>query len=85
MMRLPTKRHPISGRDLDGNPVTLKLIISKQLYACPGCRGRVEIGEEHVLVQRTGVDSYHQHWHTRCATAIAREIELAEAKKRSSR
>jgi hypothetical protein len=83
MTRLPTRRHPISGHDLDGNPITLKLIVSKQLYVCPGCKETVEIGKEHVLVQRTGRDSFHQHWHTACAAAIAREIELAGAKRRS--
>jgi hypothetical protein len=85
MARLPTRKHPVSGTDLDGVPVTLKLIIAKNLYVCPGCKGAIEIGQEHVLVQRMGRDSFHQHWHTECAGAIAREIELADEKRRSSR
>jgi hypothetical protein len=83
-MRLPTRRDPVVGHDLDGEPITLKLIVSKQLYVCPGCRSTVEIGSEHVLVQRRGADPHHQHWHTTCASAIAREMDIARNKPRSS-
>lgn len=79
-MPLPSRRHPVRGTDLDGNEIELVLSIARKLYVCPSCRGSVEIGAEHVLVRRRDVsgERYHQHWHSGCAQALARELELSE-------
>jgi hypothetical protein len=85
-MPLPSRRHPVRGRDLDGNDVDLEWSISRKLYVCPACRGRIEIGEEHVFVRRHPPEgSYHQHWHQRCARELSREIEIAASLKMKRR
>ena len=78
-MPLPSRRRPVRGNDLDGNEIELVLSIARKLYVCPGCRGSVEIGAEHVLVRRREPSGrrYHQHWHTDCARPLARELDLS--------
>jgi hypothetical protein len=78
MARLPTRKQPVEGQDLDGNDVVLAVGVSRRLYRCPSCRNSLQIGEEHVIVRRReeGGRGYHQHWHTSCATELAREIEI---------
>ena len=82
MVDMPTRRTSISGTDLDGRPVKLSVGISRKLYRCPGCRESIEIGREHVIVEREEESgrSFHQHWHTDCARVIAREVAIARDK-----
>ncbi len=77
MVSMPSRRSPVRGRDLDGDEVELSVGVARKLYFCPGCRERIEIGAEHVIVDRSSM-SHHQHWHTDCARPIARELSLAE-------
>ena len=81
-MPLPSRRRPVRGNDLDGNEIELVLSIARKLYVCPGCRGSIEIGAEHVLVRRHDVSGqrYHQHWHTECARPLARELDLSSGR-----
>jgi hypothetical protein len=79
-MTMPTRRKSVRGRDLGGDLIELEVSVARSLYTCPSCRGRIEIGAEHVFLRRTPADgspAYHQHWHTDCARAIARELDLA--------
>jgi len=80
--QLPTRRHSLVGTDFDDNTVELKHTISKQLYRCPGCRGPIQIGSEHVLVRIRHPDgeSYHQHWHRDCTRPIVRELRGLRAR-----
>lgn len=83
MPRLPTRRSDVTGIDLDGHEIRLVWSIARKLYVCPGCRHRLEIGEEHVLVKRDEAgDRFHQHWHNDCAVRIARELEVAKSLRR---
>ena len=78
---LPSKRQSIRGLDRDGEIVWLSHSISKSLYRCPGCRGEIAIGLEHVLVRFVPeqADAHHQHWHTHCARAtLLRELTSVE-------
>ena len=68
---LVTRRQSLKGTDLDGEPVTMSLVVAKKLYRCPGCSGRIEVGSEHVLFRHENL-SRHQHWHNSCATDMAR-------------
>ena len=82
LSHLPTRRQSLVGTDFDDNTVELKHTISKQLYRCPGCRGPIEIGVEHVLVRIREADgsSYHQHWHRECTRPIIRELRGLRAR-----
>lgn len=73
---LPTRRTSLGGTDLDGNDVVLSFTISRKLYRCPGCRNSIAIGTEHVLVRyaQPAGETYHQHWHFECASAVVREL-----------
>ena len=67
---LPDSRSDLQGLTADGDIARLIRSISQKLYRCPGCGGAVEIGAEHVIVQRlrrVGGERDHQHWHRRCA------------------
>ena len=79
---LPTRRQSLIGVDFDDNTIELKHTISKQLYKCPGCRGAIPIGSEHVLVRirEAGGESYHQHWHRDCTRSIVRELRGLRAR-----
>jgi hypothetical protein len=68
---LVTRRQSLKALDLDGEPVTMSLVVAKKLYRCPGCRERMEVGSEHVLVRYEAL-SRHQHWHQSCAAEMAR-------------
>ena len=73
----PDRRHSLEGVDLDGVEMTISFCIARKLYTCPGCRARMEIGHEHVLVKfRSGPRAgSHQHWHKDCAaTRYIREF-----------
>ena len=77
---LPTRRKQIRANDLDGNEVVLAVSVAKKLYVCPSCRGRIELGQEHVLVRypETGGRGHHQHWHRDCVQAdLLRELRQA--------
>lgn len=66
---LPDRRTSLRGIGMDGDEVWLIRSVSQKLYRCPGCGRAVEIGAEHVLVQkitRLGA-SRHAHWHRGCA------------------
>jgi hypothetical protein len=68
---LINRRQSLRGLDHDGNAVILSLIVAKQLYRCPGCRGRIEVGADHILVRYETQDR-HEHWHRSCALEMAR-------------
>jgi hypothetical protein len=74
---LPTRRQSLSGIDLDGNAVILSASVAKKLYRCPGCRGYIDVGSEHVLITYpSGEESWHQHWHRGCASQfVQREMQ----------
>ena len=79
-MTMPTRRKPLRGKDLGGDGIELEVSVARKLYTCPGCRGAIEIGAEHVFLRRRPIDGsppYHQHWHNDCVRAIARELDLA--------
>ena len=73
---LPSRRRSLRGRDLDGNEVELAFAVSRQLYRCPGCRGSIDVGREHIVVRRQDDSGhYHQHWHRDCALGkVLREM-----------
>ncbi|HEX2050606.1 MAG TPA: hypothetical protein VHJ34_08240 [Actinomycetota bacterium] len=77
----PTRRVAVAGTDLDGRAIAMSATVARKLYRCPGCRGSIEVGAEHVLVRvsEPGGDSYHQHWHDDCAASIRRELTGARA------
>lgn len=66
---LPDSRTSLRGLTAEGDEAWLIRAISQKLYRCPGCGGPVEIGADHVIVQRVrrvgGTE--HQHWHRSCA------------------
>lgn len=66
---LPDSRTSLRGLTAEGDEAWLIRGISQKLYRCPGCGGPIEIGAEHVIVQRVrrigGTE--HQHWHRGCA------------------
>jgi hypothetical protein len=67
---LPDSRTSLRGLTAEGDEAWLIRSISQKLYRCPGCGGAVEIGAEHVIVQRLrrlGGERDHQHWHRSCA------------------
>jgi len=66
---LPDSRTSLRGLTADGDEAWLIRSISQKLYRCPGCGKAVEIGMEHVIVQRIGRigGTEHQHWHRSCA------------------
>jgi hypothetical protein len=66
---LPDSRTSLRGLNDQGDEVWVIRSISQKLYRCPGCGRAVEIGMEHVVVQRVGRagGTEHQHWHRRCA------------------
>ena len=70
---LPSRRRSLSGTDLDGHPVELSVTVAHQLYRCPGCRGYIDVGSEHVLVRYPGEEQgFHRHWHRPCGLEFAR-------------
>ena len=66
---LPDSRTSLRGLTAEGDEAWLIRAISQKLYRCPGCGRAVEIGTEHVIVQRVGRlgGTEHQHWHRSCA------------------
>ncbi|MDQ3662458.1 MAG: hypothetical protein M3454_15680 [Actinomycetota bacterium] len=68
---LVTRKQSLKATDLDGEPVELSLVVAKKLYRCPGCRERIEVGNDHVLVRYEALYR-HQHWHQACAANMAR-------------
>lgn len=78
---LPDTRRSLHGLNTQGDEVWLIRGISQKLYRCPGCGGAVEIGADHVIVQRLGRvgGSEHQHWHRGCAERVALELRQLKA------
>jgi hypothetical protein len=69
---LPDSRQSLLGLTPEGNEAWLIRGISQKLYTCPGCRGEIGIGDDHVVVQyvmRVG-GTRHLHWHRRCAQEL---------------
>ena len=67
---LPDARTSLVGHTDEGDEAWLIRSVSQKLYWCPGCRGEIPIGAEHVVVQyvrRIGGTEHH-HWHRACAT-----------------
>ncbi len=69
---LPDVRTSLFGHTDGGDEAWLIRSIAQKLYRCPGCRGEIPIGTDHVVVQyvrRLGGTEHH-HWHRRCAEEI---------------
>ena len=69
---LPDRRRSLTGHTDDGDEIWVIRSISQKLYNCGGCRGAIQPGDEHVVVQylaRAG-GTEHSHWHHRCAVEI---------------
>ena len=66
---LPDTRTSLRGLTAEGDEAWLIRGVSQKLYRCPGCGRAIEIGADHVIVQRVrrGGGTEHQHWHRRCA------------------
>ena len=82
---LPDSRTSLRGLNAAGDEVWLIRAISQKLYRCPGCGKAVEIGMEHVVVQRVARigGTEHQHWHRRCVED-ERLLELRQLRKVSA-
>ncbi len=82
---LPDSRTSLRGVGSEGDEVWLVRAISQKLYRCPGCARAVEIGMEHVIVQRLGRlgGTEHQHWHRSCAEG-GPMLELRQLRKVSA-
>lgn len=86
---LPDSRTSLRGLSLEGDEVWLIRSISQKLYTCPGCRGRVEVGAEHVVVQTIGRagGTRHAHWHRDCSDRVllglrsVREVSAGESRR----
>ena len=72
----PNRRLSVEGETFDGDQVRLVYTIARKLYRCPACRGSIEIGAAHTLVQYLSADPpFHQHWHRECAArGVQREL-----------
>jgi len=66
---LPDTRTSLRGLTVEGDEAWIIRGISQKLYRCPGCGKAIDVGAEHVIVQRVrrigGTE--HQHWHRACA------------------
>lgn len=73
---LPDSRTSLRGLTAEGDEAWVIRGISQKLYRCPGCGGAIEIGAEHVILQRIrrlgGTE--HQHWHRACAQRPVLEL-----------
>lgn len=69
---LPDSRQSLLGLSSEGDEAWLIRGISQKIYTCPGCRGVIGIGDDHVVVQSVlaAGGTEHQHWHRRCAHEI---------------
>lgn len=69
---LPNRRTSLTGLTDEGDEIWIIRSISQKFYNCLGCRGPIEIGDEHVVVQYVGKlgGTEHSHWHQRCAEEI---------------
>lgn len=82
---LPDSRTSLRGLTAEGDEAWLIRGISQKLYRCPGCGGAIEIGADHVIVQRVrrGGGTEHQHWHRNCAEG-GPMLELRQLRKVSA-
>jgi hypothetical protein len=39
---------------------------ARKRYSCPGCSGRIEIGEGHLVVVPESDPELRRHWHRAC-------------------
>lgn len=71
MQALPDRRMSIQGVTFEGERLRLSLSVAKKLYRCPGCRGSLAIGTDHVFVRYLDADPPydHEHWHSGCAAS----------------
>lgn len=78
---LPDTRSSLRGLNAVGEEVWLIRGVAQKLYRCPGCGGAIDIGADHVIVQRLGRagGSEHQHWHRRCAERVVLELRQVRA------
>lgn len=69
---LPNRRTSLTGHTDEGDEIWIIRSISQKFYNCLGCRGAIEIGDEHVVVQYVGKlgGTEHSHWHQGCAEGI---------------
>jgi hypothetical protein len=65
---LPDSRSSLVGVGDEGEEVVLIRSVARKLYRCPGCRGEVPIGSEHIVVRRShpAREIRHTHWHRTC-------------------
>lgn len=73
---LPDSRTSLRGLTAEGDEAWLVRAVARKLYRCPRCGGAVEVGSDHVVVQRIGRGggSAHQHWHRACADDLVLEL-----------
>lgn len=66
---LPSARTSLRGLTAAGDEAWLIRGIARKLYRCPGCGRAIDVGAEHVIVQRVGRGggTEHGHWHRACA------------------
>ncbi len=69
---LPNRRTSLTGLTDEGDEIWIIRSISQKYYYCGGCKGEIQIGDEHVVVQYVGRagGTEHSHWHQRCAEEI---------------
>lgn len=69
---LPNRKTSLTGLTDEGDEIWIIRSISQKYYLCGGCRGEIQIGDEHVVVQYVGRSggTEHSHWHQRCAEEI---------------
>ena len=69
---LPNRKTSLTGHTDEGDEIWIILSISQKFYKCLGCKGEINIGDEHVVVQYVGKygGTEHSHWHQRCAEEI---------------
>ncbi|MCO5316482.1 MAG: hypothetical protein M9938_10035 [Solirubrobacterales bacterium] len=69
---LPNRKNSLTGLTDEGDEIWIIRSISQKYYLCGGCKGEIQIGDEHVVVQYLGRGggTEHSHWHRRCAEEI---------------
>ena len=69
---LPDRRSSLTGHTDEGDEIWIIRSISQKLYTCQGCYDSIQVGDEHVVIQRIGRigGTEHAHWHRRCAEEI---------------
>jgi len=69
---LPNRKTSLTGLTDEGDEIWIIRSISQKKYFCGCCKGTIEIGDDHVVVQYVGRagGTEHSHWHRRCAEEV---------------